>query len=209
VNTIWMIAGLLLLFALWMADLDPRWLWAYGLTLLALCVNTVIATRNQLEKAYASICVMLQKRHDLIPNLVATVERYLEHESDVLDRVTALRARATASSVSPGEQVKVEGEIGKVLHQIVVTAEGYPELKASEGFQQLQRSLNETEEQLAAARRAYNAAVKQYQDHRRMFPASLLALALRYGERPYFEVSDPRVTERPEVPSRLRATDRS
>jgi LemA protein len=207
-NSIWMIAGMFGLFAMWMAGIDPRWILACGLALVAWSFNTVISARNQLEKAFASISVMLQKRHDLIPNLVAAVQRYLEHESDVLERVTALRARATSPSVSPAEQAKVEGEIGQVLRQIVATAESYPELKASENFQQLQRSLNETEEQLSAARRAYNASVQHYDDHRRMFPANLIALVLGYDQHPYFEIKDASVAERPDVAAQFRASGR-
>jgi LemA protein len=203
-----MISGMFGLFAMWMAGIDPRWILACGLALLAWSFNTVISARNQLEKAFASVSVMLQKRHDLIPNLVAAVQRYLEHESDVLEKVTALRARATSPSVSREEQAKVEGEIGQVLRQIVATAEGYPELKASENFQQLQRSLNETEEQLSAARRAYNAAVQHYDDHRRMFPANLIALALGYHAHPYFEIKDASVAERPDVAAQFRASGR-
>jgi LemA protein len=208
-NSVWMIAGMLGLFALWMADVDSRWLWAFGLALLAWSLNTVVNARNQVENGLSSVSVMLQKRHDLVPNLVAAVQRYLEHESDVLDRVTSLRARATAGSLPIAEQAKLESELGAALRQVVATAEAYPDLKASESFQQLQRSLNETEEQLSAARRAYNAAVKHYEDNRRMLPASLLALILRYGPRPYFELTEPGAAARPDVAAQFRGAARS
>jgi LemA protein len=188
---------------------DERWLWAFGLALLAWSVNTVVNARNQVETALSSVSVMLQKRHDLVPNLVAAVQRYTEHETDVLERVTALRTRAAAGTASMTEQAKVESELGQALRQVVATAEAYPELKASDNFQQLQRSLNETEEQLSAARRAYNAAVKHYDDNRRMFPASLLALALRYEARPYFELTEPQAAARPDVAAQFRGAARS
>lgn len=207
-NNFWLIGGMLGIFALWMLGLDARWLWAFGLALLALGFNTVVNARNQVETALSSVSVMLQKRHDLVPNLVATVQRYLEHEGDVLERVTSLRARATSGSLPAAEQAKVESELGAALRQVVVTAESYPELKASENFEQLQRSLNETEEQLSAARRAYNAAVKSYDDQRRMFPANLLAAILRYGPRPYFEVTEPAATARPDVAAQFRGAAR-
>jgi LemA protein len=206
-NSVWMIGGMFALFALWMAGVDERWLWAFGLALLAWSVNTVVNARNQVETALSSVSVMLQKRHDLVPNLVAAVQRYMEHESDVLDRVTALRARAAGATSVP-EQAQIESQLGAALRQVVATAEAYPELKASQGFQDLQRSLNETEEQLSAARRAYNAAVKHYEDNRRMFPAGLLALALRYGARPYFELTEPAAAARPDVAAQFRGAAR-
>lgn len=207
-NSVWMIGGMLALFAMWMFDVDWRWLTAFGLAHLALCANTVVNARNQVENAFSSVNVMLQKRHDLIPNLVAAVQRYLEHEGDLLGRLTELRARATSGSLPPAEQAKVEREIGQGLRQVVATAESYPELKSSENFQQLQRALNEVEEQLSASRRTYNAAVKQYDDHRRMFPANVLARVLGYGPRPYFELSEPAAAQRPDVTAQFRSAGR-
>ena len=207
-NSVWMIGGMLGLFALWMADVDARWIWAFGLALLAWSFNTVVNARNQVETALSSVSVMLQKRHDLVPNLVAAVQRYMEHESDVLDRVTSLRSRAASGTLPLAEQAKVEDQLGQALRQVVATAEAYPELKASENFQQLQAALNETEEQLSAARRTYNAAVKAYEDHRRMFPASLLALVLQYGPRPYFELTEPAAAARPDVAAQFRGAAR-
>jgi hypothetical protein len=95
-HSVWIIGGLFVLFALWMADVDERWLAAGGAALLALAFNSIVSARNQAEKAFASIDAMLKKRFDLIPALVDSVSRYLEHESQVLEDVTKLSARRRA-----------------------------------------------------------------------------------------------------------------
>lgn len=206
-NTIWIIGGMLGIFAGWMLGVDGRWLWAAGLALLAFAFNSVVSASNLADTAFSSVGVQLQKRHDLIPNLVAAVERYLEHESSVLERVTALRAQAVSGRLSPPEQARVENQITEALRQLVATAESYPELKANEGFQQLQRSLNEVEEQIAASRRTYNDAAKHLNDATRMFPTNLLARAFGYGEREYFEVTET-ASARPDVAARFRESRR-
>jgi LemA protein len=195
------------IFAGWMLDVDGRWLWAAGLALLALAFNSVVSAANQADTAFSSIGVQLQKRYDLIPNLVAAVERYMEHESSVLERVTALRAQAVSGRLSASEQARVENQITDALRQIVATAESYPELKASESFQQLQRALNEVEEQLAASRRTYNDAAKHLNDTTRMFPTNLIARAFGYREREYFEVTGT-ASSRPDVAAEFRKSRR-
>jgi LemA protein len=206
-NTIWIIGGALFLFALWMFDVDGRWIGAGSVALLAWTFNSLVSAKNQADTAFASVGVMLQKRHDLIPNLVAAVQRYVEHESQVLEDVTRLRALATSGRLPAEKLAEVEGQIGRALAQLVATAESYPELKASENFQQLQRALNEAEEQLSAARRTYNAAVKHFNDGVQMFPTNLLARLAGYAARPYFEVPS-EATARPDVGAQFRAAAR-
>jgi LemA protein len=204
VNTIWIIGGALLLFALWMFEVDTPWIVAGALALLAWSFNSVVAARNAVDKAFASVSVMLKKRFDLVPNLVDSVQRYLEHESEVLVEVTRLRAEAGARELSPERASELDGRLDRALSRLLATAEGYPELKASEGFQQLQRALNEVEEQISAARRTYNAAVKHYEDALHMFPTNVLARLAGFRERPYFEIPAGH-DERPDVGARFRA----
>jgi len=185
-HSIWIIGGALALFALWMFEVDGRWIAAGTVAWLGLAFNSVIHARNAAETALSSVGVMLKKRFDLIPSLVDAVQRYVEHESELLAEVVRLRARA--ESLPPEQAAALDGQIGQAVSRILATAEAYPELKASDNFQQLQRALNEVEEQISAARRTYNMAAKGYNDAVRMFPTNLLAAVLGYRERPYFEV---------------------
>lgn len=162
-----------------------------------LLYNTLVGRRNQVDNSYSSIDVMLKKRWDLIPNLVETVQRYMEHESGVLEEVARLRSR-TADPLSPDEAVELDNQIGRALSQIIATAESYPELKANEGFQQLQRALNEVEEQISASRRTYNAAVKVYNDTVQMFPTNVVAGIFGFMARPFFTTAG-HERERPDV----------
>ena len=136
--------------------------------------NSLVRLRNNRENAFADIDVQLKQRHDLIPQLVDTVKGYAAHEKDTLERVIQARNGAvsaktitemrnkTYASLNDSEKADFDKMFSKVRTQFFAVAENYPELKASENFLQLQRSLNETEEQLAAARRTYNASVTDY-----------------------------------------------
>jgi LemA protein len=207
-NSVWIIGGSLFLFALWMAGTDWRWLAAGSVALVGWTFNSMVSARNQVDNAFSSVSVMLKKRYDLIPNLVDSVQRYMEHEAQVLQEVTRLRAEAMSGRLSSEQAVAVENQLGRALNQLFATAEGYPELKASRGFQDLQRSLNEVEEQISAARRSYNMSVKHYNDSVRMFPTNLFAMALGFDERSYFELPDGHGST-PEVMARFRSQQRS
>jgi LemA protein len=145
--------------------------------------NSLVGKKNQVENAFASIDVYLKKRYDLIPNLVAAVKQYMAHEADTLTKVTEMRARATSGGVSSDEKVALNNELSAGLGRIMVAVEAYPELKANENFNQLQRTLNEIEEQLAAARRAFNAAVTDFNNAVEMFPTNILAGMMSYSRR--------------------------
>lgn len=185
-HSLWILAGGFLLFVLWQLGVPVLWLGAVGAFWMGFAFNGIVHKKNAADRAASSIEVMLKRRHDLIPGLVDTVAQYMEHESDVLEHVTELRAQASGAA----PKAEVESQIGQALARIMVTAEAYPELKASDNFQDLQRSLNEVEEQIAASRRAYNAAAQDYNDVVRMFPTNLLAVSLGYRERDYFEIAD-------------------
>jgi len=150
--------------------------------------NGLVGKKNQVENAFASIDTMLKKRYDLIPNLVATVKQYASHEKETLTEITELRAKAMSGGLSSDEQVQVDNQISKAMGGIMVAVESYPELKANENFIQLQRTLNETEEQISAARRAFNAAVTDFNNAIEMFPSSILAGMMSYTRRQLFEI---------------------
>lgn len=154
-----------------------------------LIYNGLVGKKNAVENAFASIDAICKKRYDLIPNLVATVKQYMQHEADVLTEVTELRAKATSGNLSEDEQVAVNNQLGAGLGRIMVAVEAYPDLKASDNFQHLQRTLNEVEEQLSAARRAYNAAVTDFNNAVEMFPTNIVASMMHYSRRQLFEAS--------------------
>ena len=162
--------------------------------------NGLIGKKNAAENAFASIDTILKKRYDLIPNLVAAVKQYMEHERGLLENVTALRAKATSGNISSDEAVTLNNEINRTMGGIMVAVESYPDLKASENFKDLQRSLNEVEEQLSAARRAFNAAVTDFNNAVEMFPTNIMAGMMNYKRRQLFEIPE---TERatPDVKS--------
>ena len=142
---------------------------------LVIIYNGFIACRNRMRHALSSIDVQLKKRHDLIPQLVRTVQGYMQHERDVLERVTALRADVQSSTLDQQSRVQCEQQIGSCIGLIRARAEAYPELRASDSFTLLMRTLNEVEEQISAARRSYNAAVEQLNNKVESFPSNLVA----------------------------------
>lgn len=158
--------------------------------------NGLIGKKNQVENAFASIDTMLKKRYDLIPNLVATIKQYTSHEKNTLTEITALRAKAMSGDVSSDEKVQLNNQISKVMGGIMVAVENYPELKANESFLQLQRTLNETEEQISASRRAFNASVTDFNNAIEMFPSSIVAGMMHYTRKQLFEIPE---TERQNV----------
>jgi LemA protein len=152
-----------------------------------LMYNSLVRKKNQVENAFAGIDTMLKKRYDLIPNLVSAVKQYMKHEAGTLTEITNLRAKATSGSLSSDETVDLNNRIGKALGGIMVAVENYPDLKASDNFQQLQRSLNEVEEQLSAARRSFNASVTDFNNAVEMFPTNIMAGMMGYKIRKLFE----------------------
>ena len=152
--------------------------------------NTLVGKKNQVENAFATIDALLKKRYDLIPNLVSTVKQYMEHEAGTLTQITELRARAISGTLSSDESVALNNQLGKMLGGIMVAVENYPDLKANQNFLQLQGSLNEVEEQLSAARRAFNASVTDYNNAVEMFPTNIMAGMMSYRRKQLFEASE-------------------
>ena len=150
--------------------------------------NSLAAKRANVQNAFAGIDVQLKKRCDLVPNLVSSVKAYMQHESGTLEKLTDLRTRAAAAT-DPAERLRLDKELSGALKNVMVQVEAYPDLKASANVVQLQRSLNEIEEQISASRRAYNAAVTDYNLAIRIFPNNLLAGMFGYTESPLFEAA--------------------
>jgi LemA protein len=147
--------------------------------------NALIRRRNTIDQAYSTIEVQLTQRYDLIPKLVETVKQYMGHEKGLLEEIVRLRSQAVASR-NPAEKIAADNQLTRAMGQLNVTMENYPQLRSSENFVQLQRSLNEVEEQLAAARRSYNAAVTEYNNAVQSFPSSLIAQSMNFGTRTMF-----------------------
>ena len=146
------------------------------LLLVAISVfNSLTNKKNQVTNAFGSVDVQLKNRYDLIPNLVATVQQYATHEKELLTKITDLRTKALQPNMTSEDRVNLDNQISSALSGLMVAVENYPDLKASQNFIDLQRSLNEVESQIAAARRAYNAAVTDYNNAIEMFPGNLMA----------------------------------
>lgn len=139
-----------------------------------LAFNRLVRLRNQQRTAWADIDVQLQRRHDLVPQLVKVVQAYASHEAATLQAVTELRSQAMELK-QPSQIGEVEGALEQALGRLIALKESYPDLKANQNFSQLQRDLVKVEEQLQYARRFYNGAVRDYNDGMQRFPDLLVA----------------------------------
>ena len=155
--------------------------------------NSLIARKNNIDYALGTIDALLKKRFDLIPNLVETTKAYMKHEREVLEKVVELRkmyADTDFKNTSTSEIDKINDEITKGLKSIFAIVENYPTLKANENMLHLQKTLTEIEEQISAARRAYNAAVMEYNNMIEQFPSNIIAEHLNYKKRDYFNIPE-------------------
>ena len=150
--------------------------------------NALIRKKNDVENAFASIDVMLRRRYDLIPEIVDAVKAYMTYERELLTEITKLRVQALSENLTDEDRVIIENRLGKRLADLVIAVENYPDLKASENFLHLQGTLNEVEEQLAASRRAFNAAVTLYNNSIETFPSNIVASMMNYKRRTLFEI---------------------
>ena len=151
--------------------------------------NRLVVRRNRIDNAWSQIDVQLRRRYDLIPNLVETVKGYASHEREVFERVTAARARAIAAG-SVGEQSQAENMLTQALRSLFAVAEAYPQLRATENFQQLQEELSGTESKIAFSRQFYNDTVLRYENLRQSFPVGILANTFGFRGREYFEMEE-------------------
>jgi LemA protein len=157
--------------------------------LVVITYNGMIRSRNIVDQAWSGIDVQLERRHDLIPNLVAAVKGYAAHERETFKAVTDARARAVSAS-GPVDAGAAEGNLDHALGRLFAIAEAYPELRAAENFQQLQEELANTEAQISAARRIYNGNVQSYNTKIQIFPISLIADRWHFAPREFFELED-------------------
>ena len=171
------------------------WLWIVvalvvllGLALVLL-YNRLVTLRNRVDNAWAQVDVQLRRRYDLIPNLVETVKGYASHERATFEEVTRARAAAEGAR-GVAEQAQAENALTAAIGRLFAVAEAYPELRATENFQQLQGELSETETRIAVSRQVYNDTVLTFNTAIQTIPANLVAGPLGFRARPFFEVED-------------------
>ena len=156
--------------------------------ILILMYNSLVAKKNQVKNIFGSVDTQLKKRYDLIPNLVASVSKYMKHERSLLNEITKLRSQANKPDISDKDKISLDAKVSSALGSIMIAVENYPELKANENIMHLQSTLNEVEEQISAARRAYNQAVTDYNNAIEMIPTNFLAKAMAYRKKEVFEI---------------------
>lgn len=149
--------------------------------------NSLVRLKNGANRSFSTIDVMLKKRYDLIPNLVQSVKQYMSHERDLLAKITELRSQT--SQQEGAERMKTESQLSSMLGKLNVSIENYPDLKADRNVQQLQASLNEVEEQIAAARSSYNGSVVKLNNKVESFPSSIIARLFGFQKRASFEIN--------------------
>ena len=149
--------------------------------------NGLVKLRNNRENAFANIDVQLKQRHDLIPQLVATVKGYAQHEKELLTRVTEARA-AAMSATGINDKIQAENQLSSALAGLRVSLEAYPDLKANQNFLQLQNEISDVENKLAATRRFFNSATKELNNAVQTFPSNIIAGMFHFQKEPMFEV---------------------
>ena len=160
--------------------------------------NSIISARNRCQEAWSGIDVQLKRRHDLVPNLVESVKGYASHERATFENVTKARSQAMAAT-GVEDVSKAENVLSAALGQLRVVAEQYPDLRATENFQQLQNQLSELEDEIQASRRIYNSNVQAYNTKIQQFPVSIVAQQGGFEDREFFEIGEAAERETPEV----------
>jgi LemA protein len=169
---------------MWIAIIIP----AAVIVVVVLLYNSLVAKKNQVINVFGTIDAMLKKRYDLLPKLISTVKTYMQHERSLLEEITEMRAKAISGRLTDDQKIDLDNKVTKAMGGIMVAVENYPDLKANQNFLQLQASMNEIEEQISAARRAYNAAVTDYNNAVEMFPTNILASTMGYKLKSVFEI---------------------
>lgn len=157
-------------------------LWVIGI------YNNLVSLRNNRENAFANIDVQLKQRYDLIPNLVNTVKGYASHERETLEAITNARAAAMGAT-NINDKIAAENQLSSALAGLKVSVEAYPELKANQNFMQLQAELADIENKIAAVRRFFNSATKEYNTALQVFPANIIANSFGFHKEPMFEIA--------------------
>jgi len=160
--------------------------------IVAVLYNGLVAARQHMRESWSNVNTELQRRHDLIPNLINTVKGYMAHERDLLEKIVNLREQA--ERLRPGdatpEQVNVENQLSAALGQLRVRVEAYPDLKASSNFQSLQAELANTEDRVQAALRFYNGNVRNLNVKCESFPGNIIAGMFNFQKGTYFELQN-------------------
>jgi len=152
--------------------------------------NRLVRLRNTMKASWSDIDVQCKKRYDLVPNLVETVKGYASHEKSVFENVTKARSMAMQAT-TPAEMAKAENMLRDTLKSLFAVAEAYPELKANTNFLQLQSQLQELENQIEAARRYYNAVVRDFNTQIETFPSNLVASIFGFKQGDFFQLETP------------------
>ena len=155
--------------------------------------NSMVGLRNNRENAFADIDVQLKQRHDLIPNLVETVKGYMKHEASTLQAVTDARSGAM-NARTIDEKVAAENKLGSALQGLKVSLESYPDLKANQNFLKLQEEISDVENKIAASRRFFNSATKEYNTGIQTFPANVIAGMFNFQSAVFFDLGAERET---------------
>lgn len=151
--------------------------------------NALVGQSEAVDAGWGEVKNQLQRRNDLIPNLVSTVKGFAKQEKEVLTAVTEARSRV-AGAGSPAESIKASNQLSGALSRLLLVVERYPELKSNQNFLRLQDELAGTENRLAVARTRYNEAVRSYNTTRRRFPTNLIANMFGFEAKPYFDVPE-------------------
>jgi LemA protein len=169
---------------------------------LAVTFNRLVSLRNRMRAAWADVDTLLKRRADLIPNLVGAVRGSMEYEQGTLTQLTTARASAMQAGGAPGStegRAQAENAVTSGLRQLFAVVERYPDLKANQNILDLQRQLSETENDIASARRYYNAVVRDFNTLRETFPTVLVASPFGFQPEQYFELADVAEREAPSV----------
>jgi LemA protein len=167
---------------------------------LAGIYNSLVRLNIQVDNAWSDIDVQLKRRHDLIPNVVETVKGYAAHEKGTLEAVVNARAKAVSvQGAGPAERGQAEGMLTQALRGLFALAEAYPQLRATENFQQLQATLAQIEDAVQNARRYYNAVVRDLNTKVQQFPSNIVAGLFGFKNREFFEIPDAGQREVPQV----------
>ena len=166
--------------------------------------NGFVKSRNLIQESWRQIDVELNRRYELIPNLVETVRAYAAHERNTLEDITRLRSQAQQIAQTDGalpsqQRADVEEALSGAVRNLIVSVEAYPDLKSNQNFLELQRQLTETEDRIAAGRRFYNANVRVYNTKVESVPSNIIANMFHFEKATYFEVNDPSVRQAPNV----------
>ena len=177
----WIILGIIVLIVLW----------------IVMAFNGFVSLRNRTKEAWADIEVQLKRRYDLIPNLVNTVKGYATHESSAFENVTKARSMAMGAQGPTGAHAEAENMLTGALKSVFAIAEAYPELKANQNFLALQNELSDTENKIQAARRFYNANVRDLNTKIESFPSNIIANMFKFAKMEFFDLPDNDVAQNP------------